>query len=61
MMVIFYFNLFSPLPNVTNVWKGALLNGKTGLFNPAHTVAYLGSNLPASNKPCEFTRGGEHT
>lgn len=38
------------------LWKGALNNGKTGLFNPAHTIAYLGSNLP-SNKPVEFTRG----
>ncbi|XP_033223847.1 activated Cdc42 kinase-like isoform X3 [Belonocnema kinseyi] len=38
------------------LWKGALNNGKTGFFNPAHTIAYLGSNLP-SNKPAEFTRG----
>ncbi|XP_044003011.1 uncharacterized protein LOC122848779 isoform X1 [Aphidius gifuensis] len=38
------------------LWKGVLTNGKTGLFNPAHTIAYLGSNLP-SNKPGEFTRG----
>ncbi|XP_023288013.1 tyrosine-protein kinase PR2 isoform X2 [Orussus abietinus] len=38
------------------LWKGVLNNGKTGLFNPAHTIAYLGSNLP-SNKPGEFTRG----
>ncbi|XP_020708632.2 uncharacterized protein LOC105687121 isoform X2 [Athalia rosae] len=37
-------------------WKGVLANGKTGFFNPAHTIAYLGSNLP-SNKPGEFTRG----
>jgi activated CDC42 kinase 1 len=34
-----------------------LNNGKAGSFNPAFTVAYLGSNLP-SNKS-EFTRGGE--
>lgn len=33
-----------------------LNNGKSGLFNPAKTVAYLGSNLP-SNKPGEFVRG----
>ncbi|XP_011702808.1 PREDICTED: tyrosine-protein kinase PR2-like isoform X1 [Wasmannia auropunctata] len=38
------------------LWKGVLNSGKTGLFNPAHTIAYLGSNLP-SNKPGEFTRG----
>ncbi|XP_043288855.1 uncharacterized protein Ack-like isoform X2 [Venturia canescens] len=38
------------------LWKGVLNNGKTGFFNPAHTIAYLGSNLP-SNKPGEFSRG----
>ncbi|XP_066586461.1 activated Cdc42 kinase-like isoform X2 [Prorops nasuta] len=38
------------------LWKGVLNNGKTGYFNPAHTIAYLGSNLP-SNKPGEFQRG----
>ncbi|XP_018045384.1 PREDICTED: tyrosine-protein kinase PR2 isoform X2 [Atta colombica] len=38
------------------LWKGVLNNGKTGFFNPAHTIAYLGSNLP-SNKLGEFTRG----
>ncbi|XP_053990401.1 uncharacterized protein LOC128882703 isoform X2 [Hylaeus volcanicus] len=38
------------------LWKGVLNSGKTGFFNPAHTIAYLGSNLP-SNKPGEFTRG----
>lgn len=38
------------------LWKGVLNNGKTGYFNPAHTIAYIGSNLP-SNKPGEFTRG----
>ncbi|XP_015592251.1 uncharacterized protein LOC107266364 isoform X2 [Cephus cinctus] len=38
------------------LWKGVLNNGKTGFFNPAHTIAYLGLNLP-SNKPGEFTRG----
>lgn len=41
--------------NGNNCWKGVLNNGKTGLFNPASTVAYLGSNLP-SNKPGEFIR-----
>jgi hypothetical protein len=47
-----------PFPNVSNFWKGVLNNGKTGLFNPACTVAYLGSNLP-SNKT-EFIRGGRY-
>ncbi|XP_039315628.1 uncharacterized protein LOC105202478 isoform X2 [Solenopsis invicta] len=42
--------------NGNTLWKGVLNNGKTGFFNPAHTIAYLGSNLP-SNKPGEFTRG----
>ncbi|XP_075211911.1 activated Cdc42 kinase-like [Lycorma delicatula] len=41
--------------NNSNCWKGVLNNGKTGLFNPANTVTYLGSNLP-SNKPGEFLR-----
>lgn len=42
-------------------WKGALPNGKTGYFNPAYTITYLGSNLP-SNKPGGFTRGdGKNT
>jgi len=44
-----------PFPNVGNIWKGVLNNGKSGFFNPAYTVAYLGSNLP-SNKS-EFIRG----
>uniref|UniRef100_T1ISC4 non-specific protein-tyrosine kinase n=1 Tax=Strigamia maritima TaxID=126957 RepID=T1ISC4_STRMM len=43
-----------PLADSVNVWKGALTNCKTGLFNPAHTVAYLGTNIP-SMKP-SFTR-----
>nr|XP_042910859.1 activated Cdc42 kinase-like [Parasteatoda tepidariorum] len=34
-----------PLPDSINIWKGVLINGKTGLFNPAHTVAYL-TNFP---------------
>ncbi|XP_071573814.1 uncharacterized protein Ack-like isoform X2 [Temnothorax nylanderi] len=42
--------------STNTLWKGVLNNGKTGFFNPAHTIAYLGSNLP-SNKPGEFTRG----
>lgn len=45
-----------PFPNGGNIWKGVLNNGKSGFFNPAYTVAYLGSNLP-SNKS-EFIRGG---
>lgn len=31
-------------------WKGVLNSGKTGIFNPAHTVTYLGS-LPSSTNP----------
>uniref|UniRef100_A0A1B6DJ21 non-specific protein-tyrosine kinase n=1 Tax=Clastoptera arizonana TaxID=38151 RepID=A0A1B6DJ21_9HEMI len=51
----------SPVSGISNCWKGVVNSGKTGLFNPAHTVAYLGSNLP-SNKPGEFTRGdGKNT
>ncbi|KAG8229034.1 hypothetical protein J437_LFUL007589 [Ladona fulva] len=46
-----------PIPNTSNCWKGVLNNGKAGLFNPAHTVAYLGSNLPTSTKTTEFLRG----
>ncbi|XP_065218470.1 activated Cdc42 kinase-like isoform X2 [Planococcus citri] len=46
----------SPVASIPNCWKGVLNNGKSGLFNPAHTVAYIGSNLP-SNKPGEFVRG----
>lgn len=40
----------------SNLWKGILANGKSGLFNPAHTVAYIGTNLPTSNKPDIFSR-----
>lgn len=47
-----------PVPGVSGWWKGVVNSGKTGLFNPGHTVAYLGSNLP-SNKPGQFTRGGK--
>lgn len=38
------------------LWKGVLNNGKSGLFNPTHTVTYLGTNLPSS-KTGEFSRG----
>lgn len=51
--------IFRPIPSVTNVWKGVLSSGKTGLFNPAHTVTYLGNNLPAANMPSDFIRGGK--
>ncbi|KAG1661241.1 Activated Cdc42 kinase-like [Nymphon striatum] len=43
-----------PVPEATNIWKGVLNSGKSGLFNPANTVAYLGVNMP-STKP-NFTR-----
>lgn len=42
---------------VPTLWKGVLCSGKTGLFNPSNTVAYLGLNLP-SNRNSEFTRNG---
>lgn len=32
-----------------NFWKGVTNNGKTGLFNPANTVTYLGRNLPTNH------------
>ncbi|RZF32206.1 hypothetical protein LSTR_LSTR004069 [Laodelphax striatellus] len=50
----------SPPNAIGNCWKGVLNNGKTGLFNPANTIAYLGSNLP-SNKPGEFVRSDGKT
>ncbi|XP_071450901.1 activated Cdc42 kinase-like [Hetaerina americana] len=51
-----------PMPGVNSCWKGVLNSGKAGLFNPAHTVAYLGSNLPTSVKSSEFSRGdGKNT
>ncbi|KAG8195414.1 hypothetical protein JTE90_013872 [Oedothorax gibbosus] len=36
-----------PVQDASNFWKGVLSNGKTGLFNPAHTVAYV-TNFPTS-------------
>lgn len=36
-------------------WKGVLNSGKTGLFNPANTVAHLDS-LPSSNNRDSFIR-----
>jgi activated CDC42 kinase 1 len=45
------------MPEAPTAWKGVLNNGKTGLFNPAHTVSYLGNILP-SIKP-QFSRGGK--
>lgn len=45
---------------LVNCWKGVLNSGKTGFFNPANTVAYLGSNLPC-NKNDGFTRGSTNT
>ncbi|XP_064083592.1 activated Cdc42 kinase-like isoform X2 [Macrobrachium nipponense] len=44
-----------PVPDNPALWKGVLNNGKTGLFNPANTVTYLGTNIP-SNKST-FQRG----
>lgn len=44
-------------------WKGVLNSGKTGLFNPSNTVAYLGNSLPSStNRDRDsFCRGTERT
>ncbi|XP_064459507.1 activated Cdc42 kinase-like [Ornithodoros turicata] len=36
------------------LWKGVTSSGKTGLFNPATTIAYFGQNPPANNT--HFTR-----
>ncbi|XP_071534269.1 activated Cdc42 kinase-like isoform X2 [Panulirus ornatus] len=44
-----------PVADNLAVWKGVLNTGKTGLFNPANTVTYLGTNIP-SNKS-SFQRG----
>ncbi|XP_045605746.1 activated Cdc42 kinase-like isoform X1 [Procambarus clarkii] len=44
-----------PMPDNPSVWKGVLNTGKTGHFNPANTVTYLGTNIP-SNKS-SFQRG----
>lgn len=41
-------------PDNSALWKGVTSTGKTGLFNPATTIAYLGHNLPANNS--HFTR-----
>ncbi|KAL1381406.1 hypothetical protein pipiens_000431, partial [Culex pipiens pipiens] len=41
-------------------WKGVLNSGKTGLFNPANTVAYLDS-LPSSVNRDSFSRTSERT
>ncbi|CAG0909095.1 unnamed protein product, partial [Cyprideis torosa] len=40
------------------VWKGALPSGRTGFFNPSHTVTYLGTQIPSSsNREGAFPRG----
>ncbi|XP_055685695.1 activated Cdc42 kinase-like isoform X2 [Lutzomyia longipalpis] len=41
-------------------WKGVLNSGKTGLFNPANTVTYLGS-LPSSTNRDAFVRGADRS
>uniref|UniRef100_A0A2M4CQX7 non-specific protein-tyrosine kinase n=1 Tax=Anopheles darlingi TaxID=43151 RepID=A0A2M4CQX7_ANODA len=41
-------------------WKGVLNSGKTGLFNPAFTVAYLDS-LPSSVNRDSFSRTAERS
>lgn len=41
-------------------WKGVLNSGKTGLFNPANTVTYLGS-LPSSSNRDSFCRSSDRS
>lgn len=48
-------------PVNSSYWKGVLNSGKTGLFNPSNTVAYLGDSLPSSVNRDTFTRGTERT
>lgn len=48
-------------PNNSPYWKGVLNSGKTGLFNPSNTVAYLGNSLPSSVNRDTFVRGSERT
>lgn len=42
-------------------WKGVLNSGKTGLFNPSNTVAYLGNSLPSSINRDSFCRTSERS
>ncbi|XP_050076106.1 activated Cdc42 kinase-like [Anopheles maculipalpis] len=46
--------------NSAPYWKGVLNSGKTGLFNPANTVAYLDS-LPSSVNRDSFCRTAERS
>ncbi|XP_031622638.1 activated Cdc42 kinase-like [Contarinia nasturtii] len=48
-------------PNNTTYWKGVLNSGKTGMFDPSNTVAYLGNSLPSSVNRDSFVRGSERT
>lgn len=48
-------------PNNSTYWKGVLSSGKTGMFNPSNTVAYLGNSLPSSVNRDSFVRGSERT
>lgn len=48
-------------PNNTTFWKGVLNSGKTGMFDPSNTVAYLGNSLPSSVNRDSFVRGSERT
>lgn len=48
-------------PTNLNYWKGILNTGKTGLFNPANTVAYLGNSLPSSTNRDAFVRTSERS
>lgn len=46
-------------PVNTGHWKGVLNSGKTGMFNPSNTVAYLGNSLPSSVNRDSFSRTAE--
>lgn len=48
-------------PTNTTYWKGVLNSGKTGLFNPSNTVAYLGNSLPSSINRDSFCRTSERS
>lgn len=54
--------IISVLDKSTNspYWKGVLSSGKTGLFNPANTVTYLGS-LPSSTNRDSFCRTADRS
>lgn len=56
---IFIYHKFYKCTN-SPYWKGVLNSGKTGLFNPANTVTYLGS-LPSSTNRDSFCRSSDRS